>query len=104
MNRITLIPPVNFWLAAISPFADHSRSMESGRSRFRPVHHSVSPPNFQTVEWSLVWLMEYKPQFGHPFLFRTPLVLPAGTIIQGVPKDASVFLLPASLTPKAIEK
>ena len=47
----------------------------------------------------LVWLMNYKPQFGHPFLLRTPLDLPAGAVIRGVPEDASLFLLPATSTP-----
>jgi hypothetical protein len=43
----------------------------------------------------LLWLHDYKTQFGHPFLLRTPLDLPAGTIIHGIPADASVGLLPA---------
>jgi len=41
----------------------------------------------------LLWLDDYKPQFGHPFLFRTPLELPAGTIISGVPSGAKILLL-----------
>ena len=41
----------------------------------------------------LLWLMNYKKQYGHRFLFRTPLHLPAGTMIRGVPKNASVALL-----------
>jgi hypothetical protein len=43
----------------------------------------------------LVWLHQYETRFGHPFLFRDPLHLPAGTKIQGVPVDAVVALLPA---------
>jgi hypothetical protein len=43
----------------------------------------------------LLWIQEYKPEWGHPFLLREPLDLPAGTKIQGVPKDASVTLLKA---------
>jgi mono/diheme cytochrome c family protein len=43
----------------------------------------------------LVWLYEYKSQYKHPFLLRTPLTLPAGTIIRGVPPGASIVLLPA---------
>jgi hypothetical protein len=43
----------------------------------------------------LLWLQNYKPQFGHPFLFRTPQVLPAGTVINGVPATAKIALLPA---------
>ncbi|MBV8845425.1 MAG: cytochrome c [Bryobacterales bacterium] len=41
----------------------------------------------------LLWLDDYKPQFAHPFLFRTPLDLPAGTIISGVPAGSKVMLL-----------
>jgi hypothetical protein len=41
----------------------------------------------------LLWIQEYKPEWGHPFLLREPLALPAGSRIQGVPKDASVTLL-----------
>jgi hypothetical protein len=43
----------------------------------------------------LLWLYEYKSAFKHAFLLRKPLVLPAGTIIQGVPEGAKVLLLPA---------
>ncbi len=41
----------------------------------------------------LLWLENYKPQFGHAFMFRTPLMLPAGTVINGVPQAAKVALL-----------
>jgi len=41
-----------------------------------------------------LWLETYKPQFGHVFWFRTPLDLPAGTVIKGVPASAKVALLP----------
>lgn len=44
----------------------------------------------------LLWLQNYKKQYDHPFLLRTPLELPAGTIMRGVPRDASVALLPAT--------
>jgi mono/diheme cytochrome c family protein len=43
----------------------------------------------------LVWLYEYKEQHKHAFLLRTVLNLPAGTVIRGVPKGASIILLPA---------
>jgi hypothetical protein len=43
----------------------------------------------------LLWLYEYDERFPHPFLLRKPLTLPAGTRIQGVPSEASVFLIPA---------
>jgi hypothetical protein len=41
----------------------------------------------------LLWLMNYKKQYSHWFLLRTPLTLPAGTVIRGVPRDATVTLL-----------
>jgi len=41
----------------------------------------------------LVWLNNYQPQFRHLFLFRTPIELPAGTVIHGVPSDATILLL-----------
>ena len=43
----------------------------------------------------LLWLDGYKPQFAHPFLLRTPLALPPGTVISGIPSGSSVALLPA---------
>jgi hypothetical protein len=42
----------------------------------------------------LLWLQPYKPIFGHPFWLRTPLALPAGTVIRGLPAGAAVDLLP----------
>jgi hypothetical protein len=44
----------------------------------------------------LVWLRDYKAAYSHPFLFREPLRLPAGTQIQGVPSDAVILLVPRS--------
>jgi hypothetical protein len=41
----------------------------------------------------MLWLQDYKRQFSHPFLFRKPLELPAGTVIQGVPAGARIALL-----------
>ncbi len=41
----------------------------------------------------LVWLHQYESRYAHPFLFRQPIRLPAGTRIQGVPPDAVVALL-----------
>lgn len=43
----------------------------------------------------LLWLQDYKAQFGHPFLFQTPLNLPAHTVIRGIPPGAKIALLPA---------
>jgi hypothetical protein len=44
----------------------------------------------------LVWFYEYKAKFTHPFLFRTPIELPACTVIHGVPVTAAIELLPVS--------
>jgi hypothetical protein len=42
----------------------------------------------------LLWLQDYKMQFGHPFLFQTPVNLPAHTVIRGIPPGAKIALLP----------
>jgi hypothetical protein len=42
----------------------------------------------------LLWLHNYKKAFEHPFLLRTPLELPMGTTIRGVPADSTVALVP----------
>ena len=42
----------------------------------------------------LLWLQNYKKQFGHPFLLRRPLRLPPGSVIRGIPDAAGVVLLP----------
>jgi hypothetical protein len=44
----------------------------------------------------LLWLYEYKAIFAHPFLLRSPLKLPRGTLIVGVPTTAKIALLPAA--------
>jgi len=46
-----------------------------------------------TIE-PLIWLEDYKSRFSHPFLFRTPLNLPAHTVIRGIPPGAKIALLP----------
>jgi mono/diheme cytochrome c family protein len=43
----------------------------------------------------LVWIENYNPKYAHSFRLRTPLELPAGTIIRGIPGDAKIELLPA---------
>jgi hypothetical protein len=43
----------------------------------------------------LLWLETFKKEFDHPFFLRTPLQLPAGTLIHGVEPDGSISLLPA---------
>lgn len=42
----------------------------------------------------LVWLYEYAPSASHPFLFRKPIALPAGTVVRGVRADARILLIP----------
>jgi hypothetical protein len=49
----------------------------------------------------LLWLYEYKSKFAHPFLLQTPLKLPKGTWIVGVPKPSKIALLPAANLPAA---
>lgn len=44
----------------------------------------------------IVWFYEYKDSFQHSFLFRKPLSLPVGTVIHGVPSNASIILIPGS--------
>jgi hypothetical protein len=46
----------------------------------------------------LLWLQDFKKTYDHPFLLRHPLDLPAGTMIRGVPRDATIALLPAGPT------
>jgi len=49
----------------------------------------------------LIWLYEYKSKFAHPFLLQTPLKLPKGTLIVGIPKTSKIALLPATNPPVA---
>jgi hypothetical protein len=42
----------------------------------------------------IVWLHGYEAHKPHPFLFRKPLRLPAGTAILGVPQSAQILLIP----------
>jgi hypothetical protein len=44
----------------------------------------------------LLWLYQYKPEFGHPFLLRRPLLLPRGAAIHGLPAGWTVLLLEAT--------
>jgi hypothetical protein len=49
--------------------------------------------------YPLIWLHDYKMKFNHPFLLRTPLQLPAGTLVRGVPREAKMGLIPAADVP-----
>ncbi len=42
----------------------------------------------------LLWLRNYKKAYEHPFLMRRPIELPAGTLVRGVPHEATVALMP----------
>jgi hypothetical protein len=44
----------------------------------------------------VLWLDGYTQQFAHVFLLRTPLELPIGTVITGIPPGSTVALLPPS--------
>jgi len=44
----------------------------------------------------LLWLYEYDNRYPHPFLFRKPIALPAGTVITGVPREARILLIPTA--------
>jgi hypothetical protein len=48
-----------------------------------------------TVE-PLIWIKDYERRFAHPFWFRQLLQLPAGTVIEGVPKGMTLTLLATS--------
>jgi hypothetical protein len=41
----------------------------------------------------LVWLYNYEPRYGHPFLLRNPIELPPGTVLRGIPPGTRVALL-----------
>lgn len=47
----------------------------------------------------LLWFEHYHAKFAHPFLYRSPISLPAGTTIHGVPEGSTVLLVPAKATP-----
>jgi hypothetical protein len=41
----------------------------------------------------LIWLHNYDSRYSHPFLFRRAIVLPAGSVIEGVPTDVTIALV-----------
>lgn len=49
----------------------------------------------------LLWLHEYDPAYKHPFLFRRPIPMPAGTRVRGLPAKSTVVLIPAQEPPKS---
>ena len=44
----------------------------------------------------LLWLYNYREEYEHPFLFETPIELPLGTVIRGIPAGSSVALIPTA--------
>jgi mono/diheme cytochrome c family protein len=42
----------------------------------------------------LVWLHDYSAQRAHPFLLRTPMTVPAGASLHGVPSGTRLVLFP----------
>jgi hypothetical protein len=40
----------------------------------------------------LLWLQPFKPAYGHLFVLRNPLRLPAGTVLHGIPASATLAL------------
>jgi hypothetical protein len=46
-------------------------------------------------EIPLLWMFPFKPIYAHPFLLRTPVTLPKGTILRGIPAGAEIVLLPS---------
>jgi mono/diheme cytochrome c family protein len=44
----------------------------------------------------LVWIENYQTKYAHSFRLRTPLELPAGTVIRGIPADSKIVLLPTA--------
>jgi mono/diheme cytochrome c family protein len=49
----------------------------------------------------LVWFEHYHAKFVHPFLYRNPIELPAGTKIHGVPSGSTILLLESDSRPSA---
>lgn len=43
----------------------------------------------------VLWFEHYNAKFAHPFLYRNPIELPAGTKIHGIPRGSTVLFLPA---------
>lgn len=46
-------------------------------------------------EIPLLWMFPFKPIYAHPFLLKTPVTLPKGTILRGIPAGSEIVLLPS---------
>ncbi len=45
-----------------------------------------------------VWLYNYQPRFCHPFLLRTPLALPHGAVVRGIPPELRIDFMDRRVT------
>jgi hypothetical protein len=55
--------------------------------------------------YPLIWLNNYKMKFNHPFILRTPVTFPAGTLLRSVPQiDAKIDLIPATDVPPPVKR
>jgi hypothetical protein len=74
---------------------------------FRPSANATIPDAQITIAFPdgrvtpLVWLHDYSLPAAHAFLLRTPLSIPAGATLRGLPPGASLELLLASPTSAA---
>ncbi len=51
--------------------------------------------------YPLLWIQNYQMKFNHPFILRTPLDLPTGTALRGLPATVGLGLIPAADIPPA---
>jgi hypothetical protein len=96
-----LLPPITHRAGEIVASGDYRISRPFMLDGFWPQSVSEAASAQVTVELPdgtfkpLVWLLDYKARFEHPFLLRMPLALPAGSVVHGLPPGASLVLLPA---------
>ena len=104
------LPGIPKWTAPATPRHGSAKLAISGDYKLRqPINLAgIRPSKVDTGEsfkmiaelpdgsiQPLLWLQPYKPVFAHPFWLRSPLTLPTGTVIRGLPAGALVDLLPA---------
>jgi len=106
-NRRALPPMPSFADAAPEPLPPVVRTISGETTLDRPVVAEGLLPEHVTARDSirvtaalpdgsvepLIWLHQYDDRHKHAFLFRTPIALPAGTVIRGVPGHARIALL-----------
>ena len=88
-------------LSASGDFALPNRSHWTGFGPRRCPRkaRSRSPLSFPTAASALTLAAGLQAQFGHPFLFQTPLNLPARTVLRGIPPGAKIALLAGEVGP-----